>query len=489
MAEIIIDNVYSKLNGFSKDIELKIWEKLSFEVKEFGCEYIQIRHLYNRKTKKTYTGLLNYVYEILEENNIGYKITDTRVVPEQNANFALQEYLTLPDGSQVALKARDYQQKIIDDASNREIIRAATGSGKTFMMAGLIDKFKIKPVSIFADKLTLCTQLKEEIGKFLGEEVGIVGGGMNEKRDITVYSAQSTTEEDIKDSNMILFDECHHIGSNTFVEISKWAKNAYYRIGVSATPWREDGADLLLEAALDRRKEENDISASKLIEWGYLVPCTIYFIPYKRVFQGKSYNKVYKEAIANNMERNQIIVGVAVKMREVKHAPILILIQQVEHGETILKMLSKKIEIVKKAVQVTDDKTGKDKLVRIANIEFLSGKDDAVRRKAVIQGVRDGFVEILIGSTIADEGLDIPNLEILILAGGGRSSTRAFQRVGRVLRLYKNPETGESKKRAIVFDFQDYTPMLRRHARTREKLYRTEEAWEIKKFNLNLLKE
>jgi superfamily II DNA or RNA helicase len=219
------------------------------------------------------------------------------------------------------------------------------------------------------------------------------------------------------------------------------------------------------------------------------VPCTIYFIPYKRVFQGKSYNKVYKEAIANNMERNQIIVGVAVKMREVKHAPILILIQQVEHGETILKMLSKKIEIVKKAVQVTDDKTGKDKLVRIANIEFLSGKDDAVRRKAVIQGVRDGFVEILIGSTIADEGLDIPNLEILILAGGGRSSTRAFQRVGRVLRLYKNPETGESKKRAIVFDFQDYTPMLRRHARTREKLYRTEEAWEIKKFNLNLLKE
>jgi superfamily II DNA or RNA helicase len=834
MAEIIIDNVYSKLIGFSKDIELKIWEKLSFEVKEFGCEYIQIRHLYNRKTKKTYTGLLNYVYEILEENNIGYKITDTRVVPEQNANFALQEYLTLPDGSKVELKARDYQQKIIDNASNREIVRVSTGGGKsipldtpiltpdgfvplkdihvgsivfdengdkttvigeypqgeqqeyeivfndgttikccknhlwkfatrdnlsknkwqvktveeilnnhkiktgrnlvlsipvckpiqfekkdlflppyllgallgdggfsqrqitftnteedvinkvkdlarqfggefknghkdriqytygcggkkdnlrdyihkvfgriksedkfipeeykfsdvndriallqglfdtdgtvnskghitycsvskrlvedvqfllnslgyrakivldkrtinsdryrnktwyihvrgcddklftskkhterfknrrigknhhynalkivsitplptksemkciavdsplhtfickdfivthnTFIMAGLIDKFNVRPVSIFADKLTLCTQLKDEIGKFLGEEVGIVGGGINKKRDITVYSAQSTTEEDIKDSNMILFDECHHIGSNTFVEISKWAKNAYYRIGVSATPWREDGADLLLEAALDRRKEENDISASKLIEWGYLVPCTIYFIPYKRVFQGKSYNKVYKEAIANNIERNQIVVSIAVKMREVKHAPILILIQQVEHGETILKMLSKKIEIVKKAVQVTDDKTGKDKLVRIANVEFLSGKDDAVRRKAVIQGVRDGFVEILIGSTIADEGLDIPNLEILILAGGGRSSTRAFQRVGRVLRLYKNPETGKEKKRAIVFDFQDYTPMLRRHARTREKLYRTEEAWEIKKFDMRLLK-
>ena len=80
------------------------------------------------------------------------------------------------------------------------------------------------------------------------------------------------------------------------------------------------------------------------------------------------------------------------------------------------------------------------------------------------------------------EGLDLPILDCLILAGGGKSSTRAFQRVGRVLRLHKN------KKRAIVFDFEDSTPMLNRHAKIRKKLYETAPAWEVKYLNPNLLK-
>lgn len=218
MINIIIDNVYAKLENIPQDIELKIWEKLSYEIKEFQCEYIQIRHLYNRKTKKTYTGLLNYVFEILSDNNLSYNIIDNRTIPQQNADFSLQDFISTPDGNKIPLKARDYQQKIIDEADNREIIRAATGAGKTFIMAGLIDKFKVKPVSIFADKLSLCTQLRDEISKFLGTPVGLVGGGINDKKDITVYSAQSTTEDDIKDSNLVMFDEC--FPANTSISLS-----------------------------------------------------------------------------------------------------------------------------------------------------------------------------------------------------------------------------------------------------------------------------
>ena len=83
----------------------------------------------------------------------------------------------------------------------------------------------------------------------------------------------------------------------------------------------------------------------------------------------------------------------------------------------------------------------------------------------------------------------IPSLDVLILAGGGKSSTRAFQRVGRVIRLFTDPVTGKKKERALVFDFQDYTPMLRRHARVREKLYKTEEAWDVKYLNPKLLED
>lgn len=255
MINIIIDNVYAKLENIPQDIELKIWEKLSYEIKEFQCEYIQIRHLYNRKTKKTYTGLLNYVFEILSDNNLSYNIIDNRTIPQQNADFSLQDFISTPDGNKIPLKARDYQQKIIDEADNREIIRAATGAGKTFIMAGLIDKFKVKPVSIFADKLSLCTQLRDEISKFLGTPVGLVGGGINDKKDITVYSAQSTTEDDIKDSNLVMFDEC--FPANTSISLSDG----------STTSIKNIVDNKLNSSVLSFNTSTNKIESNKITNW------------------------------------------------------------------------------------------------------------------------------------------------------------------------------------------------------------------------------
>lgn len=80
------------------------------------------------------------------------------------------------------------------------------------MMAAIIAKFNVKPVLVFADKMSLVTQIKEEFEKFLGEEVGIIGGGTKEVRDITVCSVQSAINEDelLEDAKIVMFDECHH---------------------------------------------------------------------------------------------------------------------------------------------------------------------------------------------------------------------------------------------------------------------------------------
>ena len=281
-------------------------------------------------------------------------------------------------------------------------------------------------------------------------------------------------------ANDVILKNCHHIPCDTAAEVSRNAINAYYRIGVSATPWRDGGDDLLIEACLNKRKPENSINATKLTELGFLVLATIYFVPMKETFKGKNYHDVYKKAIVENQERNNAIIKIAQKMYE-KNSIILILIQQIEHGNILLEMLSKIIPIETFAMTVDNPKNNKPTIVMVRSIEFLSGKDEALRRKAVLQAVREKKCKILIGSTIADEGLDCSSLDCLILGQSGKSSTRAFQRVGRVLRLC------EGKSKATVFDFQDYTPMLRRHSRIREKLYRTEESWEIKMFNTNLL--
>lgn len=625
MIKLKVDNSYTEIRGMSKECEMKIFEKLSFTVEEFNSPYLKIRHLYNRKTKKTYTGLLNQILEIFDERGEDYEIIDVRTKWESNANFKLVDFIDKE--KTIPLKIRPYQQEIINVCRDRDILCCATGAGKTFIMAGLIEKFNVKPVAVFADKIGLCEQLRDEFEKFLGVKVGLVGGGYNEKQDITVYSIQSAKEEDVEDAKMVMIDECleynqkvlmadgsykkigdlveeksneevisynhktntfepkkiinhsktpikqnnkklmritikdsngklktitctdnhkiwveelreyieakkiklnysmlmknsnigkvvnieyinfdenmevydieiednhnficedilvhncHHIASNTFVSTLNLCKNAYYRIGVSATPWRDAGDELLLDAMLSNRRPEYDISASKLIDLGYLVPCNINIVPITGNIKGKNYQKVYKDAIVNNNYRNRVIVEIIYNLYKRRGTETLVLVKMIEHGNILLDMINKVIPDKTIEVEV-EDKNGKIAKIEVHNVEFISGSDDSIKRRAVIKAAREGKMDVIISSTIGDEGLDIPALTNLILCGGGRSSNKIFQRIGRVLRLYPG------KTRATVFDFDDRTnKMLQNHTKTRIKYYKTEPRWTLKSFNVKL---
>lgn len=127
LIELHIDNVYVEVKYASNNIEFKIWDKLSFEIQEYNPNSIpQVRHLFNRITKKSYTGLLDYIIEILEENKEEYKIIDKRIAWQPNADYSLVKYLDKERTQE--LKVRDYQQKIIDNCRPRDIIQAATSS-------------------------------------------------------------------------------------------------------------------------------------------------------------------------------------------------------------------------------------------------------------------------------------------------------------------------------------------------------------------------
>ena len=66
----------------------------------------------------------------------------------------------------------------------------------------------------------------------------------------------------------------------------------------------------------------------------------------------------------------------------------------------------------------------------------------------------------------------------MILAGSGKSSTRALQRVGRTLRPYKD------KTEATVIDFEDHCKYMLGHSRKRKKIYQTEPEFNIDVLNL-----
>lgn len=252
----------------------------------------------------------------------------------------------------------------------------------------------------------------------------------------------------------ILVHNCHTTAAKIAWESGIKSPNAYYRYGMSATPWRDDGKDILLEAITNVRKPHLSITASKLIEKGKLTPCTINFIQINKIFDWTgNYNSFYSKSIIENEYRNNIIINKAIEMYK-NNRTILILIKSIKHGNIILNKLLQN--------DFLNDK-----------VKFLYGSTDLEERTNILNDVKQGKIKILIASTLADQGLDLPILDCLILAGGGRSSTRAFQRVGRVIRLYAN------KQNAIVFDFKDMSPTLYNHYLFRKSLYKTEKLWTI----------
>ncbi|MDR0676717.1 MAG: helicase, partial [Elusimicrobiota bacterium] len=87
-----------------------------------------------------------------------------------------------------------------------------------------------------------------------------------------------------------------------------------------------------------------------------------------------------------------------------------------------------------------------------------------------------GKIKTLIASDIFREGINIPTIQMLILAAGGRGISLSLQRCGRCIR------TTENKKEVDIFDFNDYgNRFLQKWSNTRKRLY-------IKQFGKEVIK-
>jgi len=124
---------------------------------------------------------------------------------------------------------RDYQE----DAWNRFLEVGAVGiywaysSGKTWFGLHAGGKIKGRKLVVCPTR-TLVEQWNERIKKYIK---------YSDEWEVVTYHAFSKLQN--KEFALVIFDECQHLPANTF---SKFATlNTKYRIGLSATPYREDG--------------------------------------------------------------------------------------------------------------------------------------------------------------------------------------------------------------------------------------------------------
>jgi superfamily II DNA or RNA helicase len=164
--------------------------------------------------------------------------------------------------------------------------------------------------------------------------------------------------------------------------------------------------------------------------------------------RGLPYPDCYQRAIVENQERNRVVAAQA-RAWSARGLSVLILVAQVTHGRALRELLPE------------------------AN--FAYGALDSQTRRQYLQELERKLRPILIATTLADEGLDVPSLDAVILGGGGKSQTKAYQRIGRALR----PAPGKSE--ALVLDFLDQVPYLKEHSEARLALYGQEPRFRIEK--------
>jgi superfamily II DNA or RNA helicase len=234
--------------------------------------------------------------------------------------------------------------------------------------------------------------------------------------------------------------------------VSNYSKKAYHRFGCSATPYRTDGTDILIHAATGPKIV--DISASTLIERGFLVPPKVHFYRMKPDWNKpvpKDYQNVYTKFIVENEERNEKIVKLADYMAE-KGERVVILVQRQQHGKILEEMLQKKGRMAK----------------------FIFGETCLTERSMALDQFSAGVLDVLLGSSILNEGIDVPCITALINAAAGKSSSSYYQKIGRAIRPFEN------KTRAIVIDFIDAVKWLDKHSKERIKVLKTEPLYQIK---------
>ena len=95
----------------------------------------------------------------------------------------------------------------------------------------------------------------------------------------------------------------------------------------------------------------------------------------------------------------------------------------------------------------------------------LVGKMTKKQRAEVLHLADDREIKALFATTVADEGLDLPGLDTLVLTTPTKSMGRIQQRIGRIMRR------AENKKQPLVVDLVDRSKSLYYMHRKRSRFY------------------
>lgn len=392
-------------------------------------------------------GLAPRVAALLE--GAGCTVTTTRPSLPQRPPLA-------PQLRGVAL--RGYQEhavaKVLAGHSSARV-QSPTGSGKTVTAMEIVRQVG-HPALWIVPRRALLTQTCKMIQETLGVAPGKIGEGVWQPGPVTVAiinSLATASKEALAQWSVLIADECHHAMSPMWSKVLM-ASPAALRVGLSGTaePRENPVRAMRLEGLLGPVVRVAETMA--LAEAGFLArPRVVLLQPpresyplYSEVRQavlpdwrtdprrlskmgGKLFDETESRGIVNNVARNAMVLSAAYR-HVARGERVLVLCHTIPHSMLLARTWEHRAPLL--PMWRVDGHT---------RSEELEGMLELYRQSAV--------GGLLVATPFFREGIDLPEVDALILAGGGASEIVSIQSVGRALR--PRPD----KQEVLIYDFWD----------------------------------
>jgi superfamily II DNA or RNA helicase len=419
------------------------------------------------------SGLASFLAQAAEED--GREIEWTWE-PEATTQALDPEWeAALPEG----LAVRDYQREIVVEAvrAGRGVIRAATSSGKTAVMAMILRALGLPPALVLVGGRSLVAQTRLEIARWLGEEVGEISSGrrvvsprvvVGLVQSVAAHAHEPWLAEFLTSRRVLMVDEVHHVargargaGSGARIRGGQWyslamACPAPNRYGLSATPlklgdpvqnWRLVGSTGPLLTA--------GISGTDLVEQGYAARPHVYFLSYDTPSLPRMpYPAAVRLGIVSCPARNEVCAYAARELHALG-LKVLVLVERSEHGRALLE-----------AVQGLS-----------VPAAYTHGGLSQADQEERLDWLRRPGARVLISTRVLGEGANVPDLGGVIYARGGKGFVQLFQGIGRGIRPKGAP--GEAGACVVVIPDDAHHPRLAKHVDLLKAFLRTEPGYSV----------
>lgn len=349
---------------------------------------------------------------------------------------------------EVNVKLRSYQEEALQkwiDNRYRGVIALPTGAGKTIIALAAIGTLKMPALIVVYTKEQMF-EWREKISNFMrlhGVNIGLFYGDEKRVGAITIATYQSAYRnvDMLADKfSLLIVDEAHHLPADKFRIIAE-RMMAPYRLGLSATPYREDGRHeelFKLVGGIVYYKSLQELMGMGFVASFEIIPVIVELTPRERL----EFNKLRREynSLARGRKVEELVKAAAAGDQQARRA-----LQLLSRMRKLLAMSEVKLAEARRIIEAELSSGSKiivftqyvdqaEKIGRSVGAPVITGKTDKHRRKIILELFKKGRYRVLIFTTVGDEGIDVPDANVGIILSGTSSRRQFIQRLGRLLR-------------------------------------------------------